>query len=53
MDIWHTCEPDKVETIGWVGRTLKELDPDGENPLAGINIGVGTSSRDGNAPESR
>ena len=30
MDIWHTCEPDKVETIGWVGRTLKELDPDGE-----------------------
>ena len=41
MDIWHTCEPDKVETIGWVGRTLKELDPEGENPLAGINIGVG------------
>ena len=41
MDIWHTCEPDKVETIGWVGRTLKELDPDGENPLAGINFGVG------------
>ena len=41
MDIWHTCEPDKVETIGWVGRTLKELDPDGKNPLAGINFGVG------------
>ncbi len=41
MDIWHTCEPDKVETIGWVGRTLKELDPDGANPLAGINFGVG------------
>ena len=41
MDIWHTCEPDKVSTIGWVGRTLKELDPDGENPLAGINFGVG------------
>ncbi len=41
MDIWHTCEPDKVETIGWVGRTLKELDPEGENPLAGINFGVG------------
>ena len=41
MDIWHTCEPDKVETIGWVGRALKELDPEGENPLAGINFGVG------------
>lgn len=41
MDIWHTCEPDKVETIGWVGRTMKELDPEGENPLLGINFGVG------------
>ncbi len=41
MDIWHTCEPDKVETIGWLGRTLKELDPEGENPLTGINFGVG------------
>ena len=41
MDIWHTCEPDKVSTVGWVGRTLRELDPDGENPLTGINFGVG------------
>ncbi len=41
MDIWHTCEPDKVSTIGWVGRTLRELDPDGDNPLTGINFGVG------------
>ena len=41
MDIWHSCEPDKVSTIGWLGRTLRELDPNGENPLTGVNFGVG------------
>lgn len=41
MDIWHTCEPDKVSTIGWLGRTIRELDPKGENPLTGVNFGVG------------
>ena len=41
MDIWHTCEPHAVSTVGWVGRTIKELDPQGENPLTGINFGVG------------
>ena len=41
MDIWHTCTPHEVSTVGWVGRTLKELDPEGENPLTGINFGVG------------
>ena len=41
MDIWHTCAPHEVSTVGWVGRTLKELDPEGENPLTGINFGVG------------
>ena len=41
IDIWHTCTPHEVSTIGWVGRTLKEIDPEGENPLTGINFGVG------------
>ena len=41
MDIWHTCTPHEVSTVGWVGRTLRELDPEGENPLTGINFGVG------------
>ena len=41
MDIWHTCEPFEVSTIGWLGRTLREIDPDGENPLTGVNFGVG------------
>ena len=41
IDIWHTCTPHEVSTVGWVGRTLKEIDPEGENPLTGINFGVG------------
>ena len=41
MDIWHTCEPFEVSTIGWLGRTLREIDPEGENPLSGVNFGVG------------
>ena len=41
MDIWHTCEPDKVGTEGWVGRVIRDLDPKGENVLTGINFGQG------------
>ena len=41
MDIWHTCEPDKVGNEGWLGRALGEIDPSGENPVTGINIGQG------------
>ena len=41
MDIWHTCEPDKVGTEGWLGRALREIDPAGENPITGVNIGQG------------
>ena len=41
MDIWHTCEPDKVGTEGWLGRAIRELDPKGDNPITGVNIGQG------------
>jgi uncharacterized protein (DUF1501 family) len=41
MDIWHTCEPDKVGTEGWVGRSIKAVDPDKENVLTGVNFGQG------------
>ena len=27
MDIWHTCEPDKVGTEGWLGRAVRDIDP--------------------------
>ena len=41
MDIWHTCEPDKVGTEGWAGRVTRELDPNKENVLTAINFGHG------------
>jgi len=41
MDIWHTCEPDRVGSEGWLGLAVRELDPKGENVLTGVNIGQG------------
>ena len=41
MDIWHTCEPDKVGTEGWAGKVIRDLDPAGDNVLKGINFGQG------------
>ena len=41
MDIWHTCEPDKVGTEGWLGKVIRDLDPQGENVLTGVNFGQG------------
>jgi len=41
MDIWHTCEPDKVGTEGWVGRAIKAVDPRKDNVLTGVNFGQG------------
>ncbi len=41
MDIWHTCEPEKVGDEGWVGRALRDLDPNKDNVLTGVNFGRG------------
>ncbi len=41
MDIWHTCEPDKVGLEGWLGQAVRELDPHAENVLTGVSIGRG------------
>ncbi|MEZ4736865.1 MAG: DUF1501 domain-containing protein [Caldilineaceae bacterium] len=41
MDIWHTCEPLKIGTEGWVGRVIRELDPRGQNVLTGVSVGKG------------
>ena len=41
MDIWHTCEPDRVGSEGWLGLAVKEIDPSGGNVLTGVNIGQG------------
>ena len=41
MDIWHTCEPVIVGEEGWLGRTIRDLDPHKENVLTGVNFGRG------------
>ena len=41
MDIWHTCEPERVATEGWLGRVIRDLDPQAENVLTGVNFGRG------------
>ena len=41
MDVWHTAEPEKIGSSGWLGETIKELDPDGDNVLTGVNFGRG------------
>ena len=41
MDIWHTCEPEKVGTEGWLGRAIRDLDPNAKNVLTGVNFGRG------------
>ena len=41
MDIWHTAEPEKIGSEGWLGRAIRELDPQSENVLTGVNFGRG------------
>ena len=41
MDIWHTCEPEKIANEGWLGRSIRDLDPNQENVLTGVNFGRG------------
>ena len=41
MDIWHTCEPERVATEGWLGRAIRDIDPGAENVLTGVNFGRG------------
>ena len=41
MDIWHTAESEAIGTEGWLGRTMKQMDPKGENVILGVNFGKG------------
>ena len=41
MDIWHTAEPEKVAMEGWLGKVVRDLDPQGENVLTAVNYGRG------------
>ncbi len=41
MDIWHTAESVDVAPDGWLGRTIREIDPEHSNVVAGVNFGRG------------
>ena len=41
IDIWNTGESVGIGDSGWLGRALREIDPNGENPIAGVNFGKG------------
>jgi len=41
MDIWYTAEPEKMETDGWLGKAVRELDPKADNVLTAVNFGRG------------
>jgi uncharacterized protein (DUF1501 family) len=39
MDIWHTCEPNTLGTEGWLGRAIRDIDPNKENVVTGVSFG--------------
>ena len=41
MDVWHTALAEEVGTEGWLGRAIRDMDPNGENVLTGVNFGRG------------
>jgi uncharacterized protein (DUF1501 family) len=41
LDIWHTAEPQKMVTDGWLGKAIRDLDPNKENVLTAVNFGRG------------
>jgi len=41
MDIWYTCEPEKVSSEGWLGKVVRDLDPKSDNVLTAVNFGRG------------
>ncbi|MSQ35493.1 MAG: DUF1501 domain-containing protein [Dehalococcoidia bacterium] len=41
MDIWHTAEPSASSAEGWLGKTVKLIDPAGTNPVTAVNFGRG------------
>jgi uncharacterized protein (DUF1501 family) len=41
MDIWHTAEPEKFVSEGWLGKVIRELDPQKKNVCTGVSFGTG------------
>ena len=41
MDIWHTANPETLSSDGWLGKTIRDLDPNKENVDTGVSFGSG------------
>lgn len=41
MDIWHTAEPLHIADQGWLGNSIKQMYPQGDNVVAAVNFGGG------------
>ncbi len=41
QDVWYTAESEQIGEDGWLGRAIRELDPQAENVLTGVNFGRG------------
>ena len=41
MDIWHTAESETIASDGWLGRTIREIDPLHKNVVTAVNFGRG------------
>ena len=41
MDIWHTAEPRHVAPEGWLGNSVRQMHPEGDNVVAAVNFGGG------------
>ena len=41
MDIWHTANPEALSADGWLGKTIRELDPNKNNVVTGVSFGSG------------
>ena len=41
QDVWYTAESERIGEDGWLGRSIRELDPKAENVLTGVNFGRG------------
>ena len=39
MDIWYTADNENLGQEGWLGKTIRDLDPYAENVLTGVNFG--------------
>ena len=45
MDIWHTAEPRHIAPEGWLGNSVRQMHPEGDNVVAAVNFGGRSAPR--------